>query len=245
MTGRIQVVCPSSGRADVVSTKITGMLLYVAENEADAYREHNPDTPIVTHPNLPSMAAIRQSIYDRWGSVFMVDDDLRRALRTYRVDTRSELYMDPDETAELIQATGENARAAGCALWGFSITHRSSHYAPHVPIDLTAFVNGCAMGLHPSPYLYFSQRTTAAESDWINLLNAATHRKCWVDMRFSFTARPDTTFVAPGGQTAHRTMDTERADSLFLRRMFGSAVRLKRTSEKVTHPYQRSIRNPL
>ena len=60
-TGRIQVVCPSSGRADVVSTKITGMLLYVAENEADAYREHNPDTPIVTHPDLPSMAAIRQS----------------------------------------------------------------------------------------------------------------------------------------------------------------------------------------
>jgi hypothetical protein len=66
-------------------------------------------------------------------------------------------------------------------------------------------------------------------------------------MRFHFAQAPGSTFFRPGGQTRHRTLQTELADTLFLRRMFGQAVRIKRTrgdASKV-HPYQRSIHNPL
>lgn len=116
-----------------------------------------------------------------------------------------------------------------------------------LPIGLTSYINASAFGLLWSDKLYFTSRTTAAESHWINLLNAAMHRKCWTDTRFCFAQAPKSTFFRPGGQTAHRTLQTELEDTLFLRRMFGQAVQIKRVrgdASKV-HPYQRTIINPL
>ena len=79
------------------------------------------------------------------------------------------------------------------------------------------------------------------------MLNAALHRKSWTDSRFCFAQAPNSTFFRPGGQTAHRTTQSELEDTIFLRRMFGQAVQAKRSRGDAAkiHPYQRSINNPL
>ena len=247
MATDIPIIVPSSGRAGQVLTNITGMVLFVADAEADTYRQHHLGTPIETHPDLPNLAAIRQAIYDRWPSVFMADDDLDRISRLYTEGNNRTNQLTPDEAHHLIQVTAHNARAASCALWGFSNHPNPKHYYPHKPISLTAYINASAIGLHPSDHLYFSSRTTAAESHWINLLNAATHRRVWADQRFCFAQAPGSTFHRPGGQTARRTAASERSDTLFLRRMFGQAVHLKRHrgDAALAHPWQRAIANPL
>jgi hypothetical protein len=56
----------------------------------------------------------------------------------------------------LIQRTAAAARAAGCYLFGFNATPNAKHYYPHKPIELTAYINACAFGLHPSDRLYFT-----------------------------------------------------------------------------------------
>lgn len=243
------IIIPSAGRASAVLTRITGATLYVPESEADQYRANNPGHAIETHADNAhkNLAAKRQDIYQRWGSVFMADDDIAFVSRLYLPGNNRETHLTPDEIHELIQVTAHAAAAAGCYLYGFNATPNAKHYYPHKPIELTAYINACAFGLHPSKKLYFTERTTAAESHWINLLNAYMHRKAWVDMRFHFAQAPGSTFYRPGGQTAHRTMETEKADTLFLRRMFGQAVRGKRARGDAAkaHPYQRSINNPL
>ena len=245
----IDVVIPSDGRADAVLTRCDGALLFVPESQGPAYREHNPGYSIETHPDdaFRNLAMKRQAIYQRWGDVFMIDDDIAFVSRLYLSGNPREHHLSPTEIAALIQITAENARAAGCHLFGFSNHPNAKHYYPHRPITLTTYINACAFGLLRSEKLYFTERTTAAESHWINLLNAALHRKSWTDSRFCFAQAPNSTFFRPGGQTAHRTTQSELADTIFLRRMFGQAVQAKRPRGDAAkiHPYQRSINNPL
>ena len=245
----LPIIIPSAGRAAAVLTRISGAVLYVPESEAAAYAANNPGHAIETHPDTAyaNLAAKRQAIYSRFGDVFMADDDLAFASRLYLPGNNREQHLTPDECNELIQATAHNARAAGCFLFGFNSTPNAKHYYPHKPISLTAYINASAFGILRSPALYFTERTTAAESHWINLLNAATHRRAWVDARFCFAQAPGSTFFRPGGQAAKRTLHSEMADTLFLRRMFGQAVRSKRNrgDSTKTHPNQRSIHNPL
>lgn len=243
------IIIPSAGRADAVLTHIAGAILYVPEGEAAAYAQHNPGVHIETHPDDAhrNLAAKRQAILDRWGSAFMADDDIAFVSRLYLPGNNREQHLAPDEIHDLIQRTAHAARQADCYLYGFSNHPNAKHYYPHRPIQLTLYINASAFGIHEGGQLYFTDRTTAAESHWVNLLNARLNRKAWSDTRFCFAQAPGSTFFRPGGQTAHRTMATELADTIFLRRMFGQAVQAKRTRGDAakTHPYQRSIANPL
>ena len=243
----VSIIIPSAGRADAVLTQIAGAILYVPKAEAPAYRQHNPGVKVVTHGKFANLAAKRQAIYEQWGDVFMADDDIAFVSRLYLPGNNRDQHLAPDEIHDLIQITAENARAAGCHLFGFSNHPNAKHYYPHKPISLGAYINASAFGLLKSDQLYFTERTIAAESHWINLLNLATHRKSWTDTRFCFAQAPGSTFFRPGGQTANRTLDTELADTLFLRRMFGQAVQIKKTrgDAAAIHPYQRTIINPL
>lgn len=249
MTPDLPIIIPSAGRCDAVLTRISGAVLYVPESEADGYARHNPHHAIETHADKAhaNLAAKRQDIYARWGDVFMADDDIAFVSRLYLPGNNREQHLTPDEARELIQATAYNARSAGCFLFGFNNSPNAKHYYPHKPISLTAYINASAFGILQSPGLYFTERTTAAESHWINLLNAAVHRRAWVDARFCFAQAPGSTFFRPGGQAAKRTMHSEMADTLFLRRMFGQAIRSKRNrgDASAAHPYQRTIHNPL
>lgn len=245
----IPIIIPSAGRAEAVLTRIAGAVLYVPESEARAYADANPGMVIEAHPDDAhrNLAAKRQAVLERWGDVFMADDDIAFVSRLYLPGNNREQHLTPDEAHELIQRTAHWARAAGCHLFGFNSWPNAKHYYPHKPINLTAYINASAFGILGGGQLYFSERTTAAESHWVNLLNARFNRRAWCDTRFCFAQAPGSTFFRPGGQTAHRTLATEMADTLFLRRMFGQAVKVKRARGDAAkaHPYQRAIDNPL
>jgi hypothetical protein len=242
----IPIIIPSRGRPASVLTKIAGAVLFVPETEADAYRRHNPNTEIQTHAPTRNLAHKRQTILDRWPSVFMLDDDIAFVSRLYLPGNNRETHLSPEEARELIQATATSARRAGCFLFGFSNWPNAKHYYPHKPIRLSGYINASAFGILSGSSLYFTEKTTAAESHWINLLNAYYHRRSYQDSRFCFAQEPGSTFFRPGGQTANRTQDTEKADTLFLRRMFGDAVRIRknRGDAALAHPYQRTIHLP-
>ena len=76
----LMVVIPSAGRADRVKAvrAINADVLCVPESEANAYRRRNYGVDLVTHPDsVRGLPAKRQWIADRFGDVFMVDDDVK------------------------------------------------------------------------------------------------------------------------------------------------------------------------
>lgn len=250
----IPIIIPSRGRARSVLTKIAGAILYVRHEEKKEYQDANPGYEVIGHTPCKNLAHKRQEIYERWPDVFMVDDDIigvRRmwtdTRKTEGRDDRGRGYLTPQQAADLIHVTFENAVSAECYLFGFSNKPSPIHYPAHQPIKMTQYINASAFGLRKSDKLYFTERTVAAESFWINLLNAYTHRKSWSDMRFCFLQKDNTTCTAPGGQAANRTLETEKQDTQFLMDMFGDAVRLKPNAKDAAniHQYQRTIHNPL
>ena len=94
----LTVVIPSAGRADRVRTHkaIKADVLCVPECEADAYRRRGYGVEIVTHPDtVRGLPAKRQWIADRFGDVFMVDDDIRSFRQALAADLPTELSDDP------------------------------------------------------------------------------------------------------------------------------------------------------
>ena len=242
----LPIIIPSRGRPASVLTKITGAKLFVPEAEADSYRRHNPNAEILTHTPTRNLAHKRQTILDRWPSVFMVDDDIAFVSRLYSTGNNRHNHLSPDQIADLIQATATSARRAGCYLFGFNAFPNPRHYHTHKPIRFNAYINASAFGILSGSSLYFTERTTAAESHWLNLLNCYYHRRSFQDARFCFAQEPGSTFFRPGGQTANRTQETEKADTLFLKRTFGDAVQIRKGSQHaaIAHPYQRTIKFP-
>jgi hypothetical protein len=243
----IKIVIPSAGRWDIVLTKVSDAILYVPEKEADKYAENNPEIEIITHGPHKNLAQKRQEIYDKFRNVFMIDDDIYTIVRLYTEGNNRKDTLTPDEARDLIYVTEEIAAEAGAHLFGFSTRPTPLHYISQEPIQLNSYINASAFGLLWSDKLYFSENLIAAESHWINLLNAYFHRFSWCDTRFCFSQMQKSTHKRQGGQAANRTIETEKADTLFLRKMFGEAVSLKKSTSqaKLIHPYQRTLRIPL
>ena len=240
------IVIPSADRAASVLTKIAGAVLYVPEDQKAEYQQRNPEYAVEGHGPHKNLAEKRQEIYERYRNVFMIDDDIYTIVRTHTEGNNRKNVIGPEEAAELIHATAATAEAAGAYLYGFSSRPTPANYVPQVTISLNSYINASAIGLRWSDKLYFTTRLTAAESYWINALNAYFHRFSWCDTRFCFAQKQKSTFTAPGGQASHRTLSTEKADTLYLRKIFGQIIQTKPTTSqaKARHPYQRCLRLP-
>lgn len=236
----IKIVIPSHKRADSVLTEVEDAILCVDEKEEALYKEHHPKTEIVTHKGLKNLAQIRQWIFEKFGDAFMVDDDIVSIERTY---CTADPILSSKEVKVLISETYEIAKECGCYLFGFADTPNPKHFKPFKPFSAKGYINACAIGIRKGGKLFFSGQTTAAESHWINLLNAYHNRKCFIDKRFHFRQKQGSTFTLPGEQTDKRTLETEKTDTLFLKKMFGESVILKKGKKdsKQMHQFQRSL----
>ena len=243
-----KIIIPSADRADSVLTDVACQILFVPEDQESAYRKHNPGTEIISHPPLQNLAAKRQLIYEKFGSVFMLDDDVVFCSRLNLPGNNRKNHLTPQEARDLIFRTAATAAECGCYLYGFSNYPNPKHYTHFRPIRLSGYINASAFGLHPGSKLFFTPHTTAAESHWLNLLNAFTHRKCFIDTRYCFAQERGSTFFRPGGQTKNRTLASEYQDTIFLLKMFGPALKIKnnrKSDSAKIHPYQRSLNIPL
>lgn len=233
-----KIVCPSRKRAGKILTNVENMIICVAESEKNDYKNEKFD--VITHKNLKSLAEIRQFIFKKFKNVFMVDDDIVAVQRLYTTKNQD---LSPREVFDLIQNTYFRAKDTGAHLFGFNNDPTPTHYNQHKPFVFSGYINGCAIGLIESEKLYFTPKTTAAESHWINLLNAYFHRYNFIDKRFCFKQKQNSTFKLEGGQAGKRTMQSEMEDTLFLKRMFGDSVNIKTAKNKTIqlHQYQREL----
>ena len=239
MKDEIKIICPSRKRADKIMTKISNMSLFVHEKEFENYKKFNPDIEILTH-NKNNLSEIRQEIYDRFNNVFMVDDDISSIERTYLT---KDAILTPDDVFNLIQKTYQRAKDLDIHLFGFNNDPSPTHYNQHKPFMFKGYINGCAFGLLEDKNLYFNKKTVACESHWINLLNAFYNRRCFIDKRFHFRQKTNSTFNLDGGQTGKRTLETEKKDTILLKKYFGDSIKLKKAKNKTKqlHQYQREL----
>jgi hypothetical protein len=244
------VVIPSAGRADRVRAvkAIKADLLCVPTREAAAYERRQYGVEIVAHPDtVRGLAAKRQWIADRYGDVFMVDDDVRAFVRLWLPTYRRDYRLTAQEARDAAEATYETATEMGAYLFGFAFFGDTRLFKPQRPFMLTGYVNGACFGLRAGSKLRFRQDVVAVEDMALSGMNAYHHRYLFVDQRFG--PRQEKTFANPGGQAQYRNAETEVRDTETLRRLFGAAVVEKGVNHKVgkrNHhtPAQRSLRIP-
>ena len=227
MGGKIKIVVPSHLRHDRVSTTkaIDGCILCVAESQASLYKEYNKKNEIITHPdNLIGIAPKRQWIYEHFGDVFMVDDDVTQFARVY-TESGEPTRIAKKVAYDLVQQAGENAREMGSFLFSFSKNPMPQAFNDLNPIRLSGVVMGGAFGLLSGSKIHFNSKLNLNEDYFISGINAHYHRKCYIDNRI--TVRFRNTFENKGGLAAFRTIHKEMEDTLQLKRYFGDSIKLK------------------
>ncbi len=235
---QVKIIVPTHKRSQILETKIENQILCIHESEKEDYKDHECEKIYHTENKL---SEIRQFLYKKCGDIFMVDDDIVSVERMIESDLDTKLT--PKEIHDLIQETHYTAKELGAKLYGFGNSMNPKHYKAQKPFVANGYINACAFGLIECQDLYFSPKTTACESHWINLLNAHFNRFSFQDTRYAFRQKANSTFLLQGGQTMKRTTHTEKRDTLFLKMMFGDSVQLKKGQKdsKLHHQYQRKL----
>lgn len=245
MERKIKIVIPSKGRAQSIITHryIDNCIACVAKSELAAYKEHNPDLEFVTHEDsLVGLGPKKQWIYQKFGDVFMVDDDIKGMIRM-TVKAKQSGAVPSRLAYELIQNAGNMAALMGCYLFGFNKDIVPKTYKGHEPFKLTGYINGCGMGFLKGSKLRFNPDLKTNHDYYICALNAYHHRKCFIDKRFAFN---QASFAnAPGGSSGVRTNEVEKRDYELLVHYFGSAIKRQNHWEfSPKHEYQKTLHIP-
>ncbi len=236
MAVEFKIVIPSMGRADKVLTKnaITHGILCVPESEAKAYAEYNPGMEILTHPDsLKGLTRKRQFILERCGNHYQMDDDAKCIKRVY-IEKGEKEACDADEAYDIIQYVGNCAKLAGCYYFGLGKEVNPLSYNEFNPIGLTGVING-SCGFVEGSKLYYNPKAALSEDYWMAGLNAYIYRMCWIDRRF---AEVGAAYAGnTGGCASYRTVEQEKEDTLFLRQVFGEAIKLKEDTKLATRKF--------
>jgi len=245
----IPIVIPSYQRAKKVISKnlVINPIICVPESEKDEYIEYNKDVEVITHPdNVIGLALKRQWIYEKFGDVFMLDDDVKCFVRKY-LELKNNKYSDITDKnviTEIINTTYETAKEMNAYLFGFESLVGPKTYKFQIPFRLKGIIKGSGLGIRKSDKLFFHKDSVACEDYWICLLNAYYYRYIFVDSRFACYSD---VFKGTGGLSNYRTRETEKKDLEFLVNMFGNdIVKLKKDdrSRVRKHPYERIIKLP-
>lgn len=242
-----KIVIPSHKRADRVKTTkiVADPIVCVAESQEAEYREHNPDIEVVTHPDsVIGLPPKLQWIYERFGNVFFLDDDIVAVKRVYEDDNSRTNITDKELVRDIIMKTAIDAQNAGAYLYGFSKDPNPLLYNAHDPIVMSGYVTGCATGVWASPKLRWDCRMKIKGDIWISCLNAYYHRKIWRDTRFCFVQ--EKTFKNAGGLAEIRNTILEKEMYDFLKEHFGEVIQLKQEGalRKKRHEFEISMKVP-
>jgi len=242
----VKVVCPSHKRPDKVIAKnaISNLILCVAENQQAAYVEHNPEVELVIHPDdVVGLHSKRQWIYEHFGSVFMIDDDVSH-LRNLQAPAGNPQNFTADETYEIVQRTAWITQQVGAFLFGFNHIVRPELSQPMDPYKFTGYVPGHSTGILAGSKLYWNPELRTTDDYWISCLNAYHHRKIVKDLRYTFDQKD--TFRGNGGQSDYRNMSVERESTTVLLKYFGEAIQKKKDTHvaKRKHEEQRTLQLP-
>jgi hypothetical protein len=243
-----QIVVPSYGRpGHVLTAKMLepeNFIVLVGEDQVELYRDAQPELQIEPYP-LPERDFSRklQWIYDRWGDVICLDDDLDRMEHMEHIAGEGRCWLTKAEAMEVFRMTARDACEAGVYLFGWGDGDPRNFDDMH-PIRRVGVVGG-SMGLLAGSKLSFNSEIRVSSDYWIAGLNAYWHRTTWIDWRFVPNG-PPTTFKGAGGIASVRSMAVEEADYKVLKRYFGDAIVKKEKTLRagLTHPWQRRLELP-
>lgn len=205
----------------------------------------------MTHPDsVVGLCAKRQWVLDLGIDVFMLDDDCLGMHRIYETKGgRRKALASPERVKDIINSTADTARKMGAYLYGFASHCNPVTFDSHRPFKFGGYTPGGAMGILKGSKLRFPVESTLTIDDyWICLLNSFHHRFAWYDKRFAFGFM--TTYVGEGGMSEFRKADTEYQATLYLQKMFGKDVVVKKgkptgiATKKEKNRDARSIRLP-
>jgi hypothetical protein len=238
MCSEIKIVLPSSGRSKTFTTDIKNQILCVCETELEEYKER-ANCDVISHPPLKNLASKRNWIIEKFGDVFMVDDDVLNFVSVFDTLPRDERNLSSQKQYDIIQNLYEISKDLKVNLFGFSSSPVPMQFNSLKPLGFNINMCGGAYGVINSK-LRFNEKTTACDSHWIQLLNLYLYKKNLVDRRYSIEFQE--TFYTSGGQSKKRTLESEKRDTLFLRKTFGEIVQLRKKSRnKQNNKYQRFI----
>jgi len=222
--GEVTIVSPSHQRAKSLTSykAVEGLIVCVEQCQVEDYRKHNPDVEIVAHPDsVKGIASTRQWIYEKWGDVFMVDDDVSSFTFLGTESGKAEKVTPAGVRDRIVSLHGE-AEAIGAFLYGFGISPNPMYYDPMNPLKLTGNVHGNALGMRPSPYLYFHEGLWMFSDIWISGLNAYFHRKILKDTRYNCVMPAMN--IMPGGMAQERTSLRRDQSWKIMQENFGSVL---------------------
>jgi hypothetical protein len=241
------IVSPSHGRAG--SVKVTRLLpdipLCVPASQAAAYRESNPENELIVHPDeVVGLSAKRQWLFERYGDLFMLDDDVQYMMELMRAGGGSKRITDPQTVRDLITRLFDQAEQMGAYLVGFANFANPATVWPQEPFQLTGFVPGRAIGVRAGGKLFFPDQVLITDDLFVSALNAHYHRFCLRDNRYVFMAPG--TWKNPGGMNVHRSWETMLRNNQLMIDLFGEAIVLKTgsTAAKIKHEAQLALRMP-
>ena len=249
----IPIVIPSMGRPHLLNThKVfdpSRIEVCVPAAEVLIYQEAHPQLKIVGHPDsVVGIAAKRQWIYEQYGDVVMIDDDIRRVVHMEHGLGEKAHYLNMDEATDLVDRLERECREFGAYLFGVSSSADVRNFVSPFPFRVTGWVNGGFTGLLKGSKLAYNPAVMCAEDFWISALNAYHHRKCWVDTRYGLIdIRGGGTMRTEGGMSFTRSLEREKNDNKILRQFFGDAIGKHRVNPgRVTqlHEFQRSFSVP-
>jgi len=243
----IDVLCPSKGRFSKVMTKrlFPNLKLIVRHDEVDQYKEANPDVEVIGTPaSVKSLVATRQWMLEKFGTQFMVDDDIVSLKRMYAEPSEPASIDDPELVMQIVEMNAWMAQAIGAKMWGYQSWQNPTEYVSQKPFRFTTFLNNSYMGFLDGHDLAYRTDMEEAEDYYISCLNVFKNRYMFVDRRFTFSTKDN--FLSDGGCNDVRTTEVMMKNTLILRRTFGEVVTTKKATntKKHVHKGERSISFP-
>lgn len=187
---------------------------------------------IITHPDaVKGLTPKLNWILDGWShsgqtdALVFIDDDITAVQRCFVEKGEPATIREPELIDTIITNTARLARDLGAFYFGWEASNGALRYFTGLkPFALTGYINGCAMGFLRGHGLRFDERIVAKNDFDMAAANAHRHRLCLKDTRYTFCQRQ--TFTGAGGQSAFRTLATERRDVDLLRKKWGDVFRL-------------------
>jgi len=232
----MKIVIPSHKRHESVSTTkvVEDACIVIPKSQEYLYKEHNPDVEIICHPDdVIGISPKRQWILDKFGDVFMLDDDIIALRRTYlSTGDKKDKLSKEDATGILYDTYFMLKEQTNIKYFGFAKSPSPLHYDVSKPIVLNGFIQGCAMGVISGGNLHYPLVSNQlGEDEYICLLNAYYNRKMWIDKRFFFEFK--TNNIDIGGCEDIRNDKSTINSYLNLKKHFGDAIVQDKKSKKL------------
>lgn len=204
--------------------------MFIPASQEEQYREANPDTALLTHPDsVRGKAGKLNWFFDQFPEedcVIFLDDDIEALVRClYSPGEGGVQSKDPEHITAVLFHTAMLAQGMGAKLFGFapSARHATMHRVFR-PYMVSGFINGTCYGFMRGHGLRFDQRLTAKADYDMSCQAIFKHRYVFRNDRYAW----DTSqmFKASGGSTKLRNSTTEQADVALLKRKWGEVVRV-------------------